>query len=88
MSRKTAPKPKRLEKRERKAPITLWLRVDLVERANSLGLNLAEVVEAALEQAIAKAEQLRWLAENEKAIDYYNSFVEEHGLFGEESREH
>jgi hypothetical protein len=27
------------------------------------------------------------LTETEKAIDYYNSFVEEHGLFGEELRE-
>ena len=43
-------------------------RRDLVERAKSLGLNLSE-------EASAKAEQLRWLAENEKAIDYYNSFV-------------
>ena len=68
-------------------PTNLSRRVDLVERAKSLGLNLSEVVEATLEQAIVKAEQLRWLAENEKAIDYYNSFVENHGLFGEEFRE-
>jgi len=27
-------------------------------------------------------EQLQWLNENEKAIDYYNAFVEKHGLFG------
>jgi antitoxin CcdA len=80
-------KAKRPAKRDRKAPTNLSLRVDLVERAKSLGLNLSEVVEATLEQAITKAEQLRWLAENEKAIDYYNSFVEKHGLFGEEFRE-
>ena len=80
-------KAKRPAKRDRKAPTNLSLRVDLVERAKSLGLNLSEVVEATLEQAIIKAEQSRWLAENEKAIDYYNSFVEKHGLFGEEFRE-
>jgi antitoxin CcdA len=82
-----ASKAKRPAKRDRKAPTNLSLRVDLVERAKSLGLNLSEVVEATLEQAITKAEQLRWLAENEKAIDYYNFFVEKHGLFGEEFRE-
>jgi antitoxin CcdA len=84
-TRKNASRPKRLMKR--RVATNLSLRSDLVERAKSLGLNLSEVVEATLDQAIAKAEQLRWLAENEKAIDYYNSFVEEHGLFGEEFRE-
>ena len=84
-SRKPAP-PKRV-RRGKKAATNLSLRVDLVERAKALGLNLSEVVEASLEETIVKAEQQQWLAENEKAIDYYNSFVEKHGLFGEEFRE-
>jgi antitoxin CcdA len=74
-------------RRVRKAPTNLSLRADLVQRAKALGLNLSEVVESALEQAIIAAEQARWLAENENAIDYYNSFVEKHGVFGEEFRE-
>lgn len=79
-----APAPAR---RTRKTPTNLSLRIDLVQRAKALGLNLSEVVESALEKAIREAEQARWLAENEKAIDYYNAFVEEHGLFGEEFRQ-
>lgn len=71
----------------RKAPTNLSLRIDLVQRAKALGLNLSEVVESALDKAIREAEQARWLAENEKAIEYYNAFVEEHGLFGEEFRQ-
>lgn len=74
-------------RRVRKAPTNLSLRIDLVERAKALDLNLSEVVEAALEQAIVAAEQARWLAENEAAIDYYNKFIEKHGLFGEEFRD-
>lgn len=74
-------------RRVRKAPTNLSLRIDLVERAKALDLNLSEVVETALEQAIVAAEQARWLAENEAAIDYYNKFVEEHGVFGEEFRD-
>lgn len=74
-------------RRVRKAPTNLSLRIDLVERAKALDLNLSEVVETALEQAIVAAEQARWLAENEAAIDYYNKFIEKHGLFGEEFRE-
>jgi len=74
-------------RRVRKAPTNLSLRTDLVQRAKALELNLSEVVESALEQAIVAAEQARWLAENKHAIDYYNSFVEKHGVFGEEFRE-
>jgi antitoxin CcdA len=71
----------------RKAPTNLSLRIDLVQRAKALGLNLSEVVENALEEAIRKAEQARWLAENKEAIEQYNAFVEKHGYFGEEFRE-
>jgi len=74
-------------RRVRKAPTNLSLRIDLVERAKALGLNLSEVVETALEQAIVAAEQTRWLAENEQAIEYFNKFIEKHGLFGEEFRD-
>jgi antitoxin CcdA len=44
------------------------------------------VVDAAIETAIVQAEQARWLAENEAATKYYNAFVENHGVFGEEFR--
>jgi antitoxin CcdA len=74
-------------RRARKTPTNLSLRADLVQRARSLDLNLSEVVERALEQAILQAEQARWLAENKDAIHYYNAFVEKHGLFGEEFRQ-
>ncbi len=67
--------------------MTLSLRLDLVQRAKALDLELSEVVERALEKAILEAEQARWPAENKDAIDYYNAFVEEHGYFGEEFRE-
>ena len=74
-------------RRARKAPTNLSLRIDLVQRAKALGLNLSEVVESALEKAIREAEQARWLAENEKAIEYYNSVVEKYGMFGDEFRQ-
>jgi antitoxin CcdA len=73
--------------RARKAPTNLSLRIDLVQRAKALDLNLSEVVERALEKAIVEAEQARWLAENEEAIEHYNSVIEKYGLFGEEFRQ-
>ena len=72
--------------RARKAPTNLSLPIDLVRRARTLGLNLSQVVERALAAAIREAEQGRWLAENERAIEQYNAFVERHGAFGDEHR--
>jgi antitoxin CcdA len=71
----------------RKAAMKLSLRIDLVQRAKALELNLSEVVEQAIEQAMVEAERARWLAENQEAIDHYNAIVEQYGYFGEEFRE-
>lgn len=43
--------------------------------------------EANRKHAVVEAEQARWLAENQDAIDYYNAFVEKYGLFGDEYRQ-
>jgi antitoxin CcdA len=59
------------------------LRADLVRRARALDLNLSEVVESALEQAILQRERTTWLAENQDAIRGYNEFIEKHGIFGD-----
>jgi antitoxin CcdA len=86
--RKAKPPAKRAPaRRARKAPTNLSLRVDLVHRARALDLNLSEVVESALENAIVHAEQARWLLENEEAIKQYNAFIEKHGVFGDEFRQ-
>ena len=84
---KAVPSPPASPQRARKTPTNLSLRSDLVQRAKALGLNLSEVVESALEKVIREAEQARWLAENEEAIDHYNAVIEKYGLFGEEFRQ-
>lgn len=73
--------------RIRKTATNLSLREDLVRRAKELGLNLSHVVEQSLARAIREAEQTRWLAENEQAIDQYNAFVEKHGAFSDDFRQ-
>jgi antitoxin CcdA len=67
----------------RKTPTNLSIREDLVARAKQLGLNLSQVVEGAIEEAIRAVEREQWLAENREAIDGYNSQVEKHGLFSD-----
>jgi len=84
---KAAPPQRVPARRARKTPTNLSLRTDLVQRAKALGLNLSDVVESALEKVIREAEQARWLAENEEAIDHYNAVIEKYGLFGEEFRQ-
>lgn len=70
----------------RKVRTNLSLRSDLVKRAKALGLNMSEVVDAALEEAVRAAERDAWRRENEEAIDAYNQAVERHGVFSDDWR--
>jgi antitoxin CcdA len=73
-------------KRARKSATNLSLRPDLVRRAKELGLNLSELVDAALQQAIKDAEGRAWLEENRKAIAEYNALVTKRGVFSDGRR--
>jgi antitoxin CcdA len=70
-----------------RAPLNLTLRKAIVARARTLDLNISEIADAALEAAVKKAEHEVWLAENKEAFDYYNKWVEKHGVFGLEWRQ-
>lgn len=81
----TRPRPsKRLAGRT--VATNLSLRADLVRRAKALGINLSEVLDAALSRAIAEADRAAWLAENQEAIESYNARVREHGVFSDDWR--
>lgn len=64
---------------EDKSPVNLRIRSSLKERAKSLGINLSQTLEITLEKEISRREQEAWLAENRKAIEAYNKYVEAHG---------
>ena len=70
----------------KKTPTNLSLRTDLVRRAKQLGLNLSEVVDQALEEAISAAENKAWLDENREAIAEYNALVVKRGVFSDGRR--
>jgi len=72
--------------RIRKVPTNLSVRADLVARAKKLRLNLSQLVEGAIEDAIRKAERAAWLEENRDAIDDYNAQVAKRGLFSDDWR--
>jgi antitoxin CcdA len=72
--------------KSRKTPTNLSVRADLVKRAKALELNLSQVLEGALEEAIRRAEREAWLAENRDAIDEYNQRVAARGVFSDRWR--
>lgn len=76
----------RMTARAHRKATNLSLRAELVRRAKELGLNLSEIVERSLEEAVRRAEERVWLAENEKAIADYNAGVEKRPLFGDDWR--
>jgi antitoxin CcdA len=72
--------------RIRKVPTNLSVRADLVAKAKKLRLNLSQLVEAAIEDAIREVERAAWLEENRDAIDDYNAQVAKRGLFSDDWR--
>jgi len=70
-----------------KKATNLSVNSDLLARTRALKINLSATLEHALEEELAKAEAKKWAEENKAAIKSYNTFVEEHGCFGDEFRE-
>ncbi|MBK3776227.1 hypothetical protein GAY31_19060 [Azospirillum brasilense] len=62
-------------------PTNVSARPDLIAEAKSLGINLSQVFEAAVEQSVKDAKRERWIEENRSAFDSYDSYVEKHGVF-------
>lgn len=69
-----------------KKPTNLSLRIDLLEEARALGINLSQTLEKALEVEVKKAKEQTWLTENQAAIEAYKQHVEQHGLFSDNFR--
>lgn len=60
---------------------TVSARGDLVTEAETLGMDLSEIFEQALERSVRTARQERWTSDNRSAFDDYDRFVERHGVF-------
>lgn len=69
-----------------KIATNLSARADILREAKELGLNLSEVFESAVAEAIRRRRQELWLEENQEAIDAYNARVERDGVFGDDWR--
>ena len=69
--------------RRRKKAANLSVDEHLLERARRLKLNLSQVLEAGLADAIRRQESAAWLRKNRAALDAYNEHVEKHGVFSD-----
>ena len=61
-------------------PTNVSLPAHLIEEARRLDINISQACEQGLEEQVKKALREAWLEENREAIEYWNAWVEEHGL--------
>jgi antitoxin CcdA len=69
-----------------KKAVNLSVDADLLARAKAEHVNLSSVLEAALSKIVREREEARWREEHKTAIEAYNRFTEENGIFGEDFR--
>jgi antitoxin CcdA len=66
-----------------KVATNVSLRRDLVQAARRFEINISEVIEQALADAVSERERQAWIDENEDAIDAYNAKVSRRGVFSD-----
>lgn len=69
--------------RLRKKAANLTVDGELLAAARRMKLNLSQVFEAGLAEAIRQKEREAWLKKNRAALDAYNKYVEKHGVFSD-----
>ncbi len=69
--------------RRRKKATNLSVDEKLLQGAKRLKLNLSQVFEAGLAEAISRGERAEWLRKNRAALQAYNEHVEKHGVFSD-----
>lgn len=69
-----------------KKPTNLSVNSDLLKKTKALNINLSATFEQALRAKLAESAASKWQKENKRAIESYNEFVEENGLFADEYR--
>ncbi|MGE0666432.1 MAG: type II toxin-antitoxin system CcdA family antitoxin [Sphingomonadales bacterium] len=67
--------------RSRKA-VNLSVDAELVEAAKSMDMNLSQIFESSLRQAVSEEQKRRWVEENREAIDEYNERIDREGTLG------
>ena len=72
--------------RRRKKATNLSADESLLDQARRLKLNLSQVFEAGLTEAIRQRQREEWLRKNRAALEAYNQHVEKDGVFSDRLR--
>ncbi|MFK7856018.1 MAG: type II toxin-antitoxin system CcdA family antitoxin [Granulosicoccus sp.] len=75
------------KKDAQKKPTNLSINSDLLAKSRKLQINLSALLEAALTEKLAQAENENWQARNKLAIVAYNNMVDEQGCFSDSTRD-
>jgi antitoxin CcdA len=70
----------------RKRATNVSIDEEILAEAKKLGINLSQTLETELRERVRQAKIDRWSEENKKAIDSYNRFIAENGIWSEEYR--
>lgn len=57
--------------------------IELLRQAKALNINLSQTLEERLAELVREAHRIRWLEENQEALNDYNRRVERHGVFSD-----
>jgi len=69
-----------------KKPTNLTVNSDLLAQAKDYKINLSATLESALADALKTKKIVLWKEENKEAIESYNNFLDDFGLFSDEIR--
>ncbi len=66
-----------------KKPTNLSINSDLLAKAREMNINLSATLENELARQLKIRQKEQWLKENAEAIQAYNDFVENEGIFSD-----
>ncbi len=66
-----------------KKPANLSINSDLLTKAREMNINLSATLENELARQLKIKQKEQWLEENAKAIQTYNDFVDNEGIFSD-----
>lgn len=70
----------------KKRSVNVSVREDLADEAKVFGTNMSALLESALEDRHREMRRQKWRDDNRKAIESWNSWIEENGVPFEELR--
>ncbi len=69
-----------------KKPASISINSDLLVKARKLNRNLSATLEEAIIEQLKQKQRKHWRKQNAKAIQVYNRFVNEQGVFSDKLR--